>query len=446
MIKRLLLILLLCTVIFTTSISAGGFQINEHGARAMALAGAFTGLANDPSAVYFNPAGITQLRGTQFMGGVTFIAPNNEFTGPNPNSPAQSQTEWEMNTEIFYPINFYVTHQFSEKVYAGFGVSNPYGLGTEWNDDWSGRYLAVDTELRTFFFYGVLAYKFSEQFSLSAGINYATGDVSIVRMLPQADPVTQQLRPDAKTELEGDGSGVGFSAGLLFKPTPKFQVGVSYRSEVTFDFEGDATTDPKTLDFTHPLAGPQSIELPNGPIKAELTTPQNLAVGVAFLPTDKLTLTADFQWIGWSSYDSLTVEFQEYDDPQTGNRLTQSSPRLYEDTFILRGGAEYKFSPEFALRGGLLYDSNPVQDEYVEPTLPDSDRLGLNIGFGYNFTEDLSVDFAYLLLLFTEREITDSKVENPDLTVQATSNNPFFNGTYNSSAHLFGLNLKYTLN
>ena len=442
MVKRMLLSLLLFSFLFTATIQAGGFQINEHGAKAMAMAGAFTGLANDPSAVYFNPAGITQLKGTQFMGGVAFIAPSNEFEGPNPSSPLQTQSTWEMESEIFHPINFFVTHQFSEKVYAGFGLSNPYGLGTEWKDDWAGRYLAHDTELRTFYFYGVLAYKFSEKFSLSAGLNYAYGDVKILQVRPNT--ITNLPANDYKTNLEGDATGVGFSAGLLFKPTPKFQLGLSYRSEVKFEFEGDASSDPGSFTFNHPLAGPTTIQYPNGSIEAELRAPQNFAAGVAFMPSDELTLTADFQWIGWSSYDSLTVEFKEYIDPSTQQLARTSNPRVYEDTYILRAGAEYVLSPAFALRGGVLYDNNPVQDKYLEPTLPDANRLGLNIGFGYNLTENLTFDFAYLLLLFSEREITNSVVKNPDPSVTAVNGN--FNGTYNASVHLLGLNFIYTLN
>jgi len=233
--------------------------------------------------------------------------------------------------------------------------------------------------------------------------------------------------------MEGDGTAFGFTAGILYKPTKELSLGLSYRSESKFDFEGDATTKPTTLDFVHPLAGKQSIPLPNGPIKAPLTTPQNITLGVAYVASDVLTLSADFQYIGWSSYDKLEVTFEKYDLAPTvpGNQNVQSADRNYKNTFILRGGAEYTVSDVFTLRGGLLYDKNPVEDAYVEPTLPDADRIGFNIGFGYKFTENLSVDVSYLLLTFAEREISNSKFG--------------FNGTYQNMAHLFGLNFSYNL-
>lgn len=441
MVKKLTLIIMLALLLNGNSF-ASGFQINEHGAKAMSLAGAFTALANDPSAVYFNPAGITQLYGTQFMGGVTLIAPSSEFTGPTIKSPFQTQNTFEMESQLFTPFNLYVTHQLNDKLFVGLGVNNPFGLGTKWKEDWGGRYLAIDTEIRSFFFTPVIAYKVSDQFSVSAGARIAYADVKIIRAISLADPVTSQLKPDATTKMEGDGTAYGFTFAVLFKPSDKLSFGLNYQSEVKFDFEGEATTTPPTLDFTHPLAGPQSIKLPYGNINAPLTTPQNITAGIAIMPSDDLTVTADFQYVGWSSYDKLEVNFESYRDPSTGSSVV-SAVRDYENSFILRGGAEYKLSPTFDLRGGLIYDSNPVKDEFVDPTLPESDRLGLNLGFGYDLSENLTVDVAYLLLLFSERTVTNSSLTNPDLVVQSVSPGAKFNGTYNSTAHLFGIDFKY---
>lgn len=406
---------------------AGGFQINEHSARAMGMAGAFTGLANDASAVYFNPAGITQLTGTNFLAGITLIAPSAKFTGPTPLT-----TESEMESQLFTPFNFYVTHQFSKSFHAGLGVNNQFGLGTKWEEKWPGRYLAVDTEIRSFFFTPVIAYAFSDQFSISAGALISIADVTIIRMNRLEDPVTKEKKPDAKVDMEGDGNAFGFTAGILFKPSKQFSVGASYRSEMKFDFEGTLTTTPPTLDFTHPLAGPQSVKLPAGDVKAPLTAPQNLSVGIAFMPSDELSITADFQYIGWSSYDSLKVNAENfYFDPPTNTVKETSVGRKYENTFIIRAGAEYLISDIFTIRGGVLYDRNPVQDEYVEPTLPDANRIGINVGFGYKFSKNFHIDVAYLLLTFSERIIDNSKFG--------------FNGTYKNLAHLFGVNLAYGL-
>ena len=444
MIKKLLLILLVSTLL-TGNIFSSGFQINEHGAKAMAMAGAFTGFANDASAVYFNPAGITQLNGTFISAGTTLILPMSKFNGiegaqiPGLLDPAK---EYEMESQVFTPINFYLTQQITDELFVGLSVNNPYGLGTKWDDKWAGRYIAVDTELRTFFFNLVLAYKVTENLSLSGGFVYAMGDVKIIRNLFQADPVTRQVKADAQTNLEGDGNAIGWTAGLFYmSEDKKSSIGISVRSEVEFDFEGDAITTPATLDFVHPLAGPQSITLPTGAIKATLTTPMTVTAGFAAQIAELTTLTGDIQWTGWSSYDTLAVDFVDYVDPNsaTGAKLRTAAPREYKNNYIFRLGLETELSKSFMLRGGILYDTNPVPDRFVEPTLPDSDRLGLNIGFGYQLTDGLSVDVAYMFLKFVNRTISDSNIDSGYPVAIP------FNGTYKSISHLFGVNFSYML-
>jgi long-chain fatty acid transport protein len=131
----------------------------------------------------------------------------------------------------------------------------------------------------------------------------------------------------------------------------------------------------------------------------------------------------------------LEVTFENYDlSLQTpGIQNVASSERNYENTFIVRGGAEYKTSDVFALRAGVFYDKNPIKTEYVDPTLPDADRIGINAGFGYKFTENFGIDFGYLLLLFQDREVTNTV---PDIN---------FNGTYENMSHVFSIDFSYSL-
>ena len=421
--KKLLTLSLAC-VLFASSIYAGGFQINEHGARAMALGGAFTGLANDPSAIYFNPAGITQLKGTRFYFGTTAISPSATYTSGS----GSTAREYEMKGQLFTPINFYITQKLGDKLAVGLGVNNQYGLGTKWNGSWPGRYLAVNTEVRTFFITPVIAYELFNGFSISAGGSFVFGDVTIERKLP--NPLSPALA-DEEIAMAGDATSFGFTAGILYKLSDQFQFGVNYRSEVSLDFKGTATTTPAT--FYHPILK-VNLPFPNGDITAPLKTPQNLTVGLAYMPSDNVTFTADYQYIGWSSYNKLEVTFASYDldlNPANGVQNVSSTPREYENTYIIRAGLEYKLSDNAALRAGLLYDHNPVQTDYIEPTLPDADRVGFNVGFGGKLTDNLGVDFSYMLLTFSERTVSKSKFG--------------FNGTYSNLAHLFGVNFSYSL-
>ena len=418
--KKILQIILI-TLTVNLTLFASGFQINEHGSKAMGMGGAFAGLANDPSAIYFNPSGITKVSGTQIIAGTTLIMPSSSFRGPAPDI-----TEHELESQLFTPIHLYATHQYSEKLYFGFGVGNNYGLGTKWEDDWVGRYMAVETEIRTFFFNLAASYQIIPELSVGFGYVFTYGDVLIGRSL-NLSPFTGE----PYLELEGDGTGSGFIAGLLFNATKALSIGVSYRSQVSIDFEGDAT----------PSKVPTPFEglLPNGGIAAQLTTPENITVGLALKPLKNLTITADYQYVGWDSYEKLEVEFQEFRDSDTGELLVTSSERNYDNGFIARLGAEYNYDRDIDIWAGFLYDSNPVSDERLDPTLPDSDRLGLSAGFGYDVSDNLELQASYLFLRFTEREITNSLESYSGIE---GSNTPL-NGVYNSVAHLFSITLAY---
>lgn len=411
---------LLFLLFLSYSVFASGFQINEHGSKAMAMGGAFAGLANDPSAIYFNPAGITQLMGTHLIGGTTLISPSSTFRGPAP-----SITEYELNSQLFTPIHLYGTHQLTDKFFVGLGVGNNYGLGTKWDDGWIGKYMAVDTEIRTFFFNVVASYQVTENLSLGLGYNLAYGDVIIGRNINLSP-----FNGEAYVEMEGDGLGSGFSAGLLFKASDALSVGLSYRSEVTIEFEGDA----KLSNYPSLFEG----QLPSGKIKAPLTTPANVTFGVSVKPMDKLTLTADYQYVGWSSYDKLEVTFNDFPD-ENGNPYVSSSVRDYDNSYIIRFGAEYNYSNCLDLWGGILYDKNPIKDEKLDPTLPDSDRLGLSLGAGYKLSEKLALQAGYLFLRFSEREITNSEESYSGIEGSTLP----MNGVYNSVAHLISFTLSY---
>jgi len=176
-----------------------------------------------------------------------------------------------------------------------------------------------------------------------------------------------------------------------------------------------------------------TVPWPNGTLKSKLTTPQNATFGLAYMPSDQWTITFDFQYVGWSSYDKLEVTFETYNlnNPTVAGSSVETVQRQYQNCYIVRFGCEYKAYENFAIRFGFLFDKNPVKDEYLEPTLPDANRLGFNIGFGGKLTEHLGMDFAYLYLPFDDRSVSNSVFG--------------FNGTYKGSAHLIGLNFGYSL-
>ena len=415
-----ILSILTAALLTSSMIFASGFQINEHGAKAMALGGAFAGLANDPSAIYFNPAGITQLTGTHFMGGATLIVPKSSFRGPSP-----SITEYNLDNQYFNPINFYITHQLTEKFHIGVGVYNPYGLGTRWPSDWVGKYMAIETKITTFYATAVAAYEVSPKLSLAFGYTFAYGDVTITR-----DQNLSPFNGNAFVSLTGNGTGAGWTLGVLYKPSKYFSLGASYRSRVHFKFTGDATaTAPSQLKGL----------LPTGSISAPLTPPDNWTIGIVIKPSEKFLITADFQYVGWDSYNKLEVTFNDFIDSETGKPLVSSSERNFNDGYITRLGTEYVMSDLLTLRGGIFYDVNPIDDWRLDPTLPDANRIGFNAGVGIHLSDNLSLDLGYLFLRFDERTVTNSLESYSGIEGSFVP----FNGVYTSSAHLIAADFSY---
>jgi long-chain fatty acid transport protein len=420
--KHRIATLFVLLVLGSSTIFAGGFQLNEHGARPMALGGAFTAIVNDASAVYWNGAGMSFLEGTNFILGAALIAPSNSFRGI---SPAIDKTE--MVSQTFYPPHLFATHKISDQFSVGLGVSVPFGLGTLWETNWIGRYLAVETELQTLAFPLVVSWKILDNLSLSAGGSYHHASVIISRASPLSP-----LEGEAFIKLEGDeSSAFGYNFGVLWKPTDVVSVGASFRSQVNFSFSGTAESE-----------GPEQLEadLPKGDISAELTTPLNIQGGVAVRVIKQLQLSADFQWVGWSSYDTLAVDFKdrEYDD--------LSSPRLYNDSYIIRFGAQYEFNNELSLLGGIYFDQMPVDPENLSPSLPDSDRLGFSIGVDAKITENLGVSGSYLFIRSSELTVSNSNEIYTQFDEGNEESASKFNGTYNSYANIFSVSFYYSIN
>ncbi len=393
------------TMVLPSLVIGGGFQLNEHGAKGMAQGGAFAARADDPSAIYFNPAGLAFVNGIQVYAGATLIAPQVSFFGP---LQLNTNSESKMVSQTFTPINVYGTYQVDQRLTVGLGINNPYGLGTEWNSDWAGKYISTKVSLNTFFFSPTVGIKINDDLSFGAGINYVTGKVNL-----QRDIAIPFDAPPPVATLDMSASSVGYNVGVLYKFSPTISVGASFRSSVKLNASGTASFSP---DYSQ-------LGLPSGSVSSSLTLPSTAFVGVAVKPMDNLELEADYQFVGWSTYKELDIAFQN----NAADNIT--SPKNYQDTYILRVGGQYTMG-DLKLRAGYLFDHTPVQTQYIDPLLPDANRNGLNVGIGYKVTSSLTVDVSYMFLKFDQRKAENTVVN--------------FDGTYNSSASLVGIDFGYT--
>jgi long-chain fatty acid transport protein len=406
-----------------SSLSHGaGFLIYEHGAAAMAMGGAFVGLANNPTAVFHNPAGIAFLDGTQISMGTTLITSNTSLELTNLATTVETVSQW------FYPSTFYISHKINDRIAAGFGFFSPYGLGTKWDEDYPLRFLSTKDDMKTFFFNPVVAIKLDEKFSVAVGVTYiystlAFDRVNLVDLTPYGGSIYE-----APIEVKGNADAFALNAGLLYKGE-NFSLGFNWRGGFDLDFEGDLALDNTNIP---------AIFQPSVPTEADVATtmaiPHILAFGVAFNLTESLIVTADFHYILWSSFEEFVIEV---DNPDPVPDETETFDENWKDSYLIRGGFQYMVNENFALRAGVLYDKTPQPVESMDPLLPDANRLAFTGGFGYK-SGNFVIDVAYQYEPFKDRES-----DNRGLVLDPGTGANLGLGTYSTTAHLIGVSIGF---
>jgi long-chain fatty acid transport protein len=405
--KKVLAFLTVCLLALAPSARSSGFLIYEHGAAAMAMAGAFTSLAKDPSALWHNPAGLAFLEGTQIMGGATIIFPSGSVQFPDyPGAPAYNQVH-----KVFYPPNFYISHRISDRIAVGLGVTSPFGLGIEWPEPESfpWRFLGTKSDMVTFNVNPAVAVQLSKRFSVGLGVSfiYSTLTQSVVQLMPMGETLIE-----VPSEVDVNGTAFGFNAGALYLGDG-FRLGFSYRSRFTLDYSGTISLDVPVYETPFEGTGETSFGFPD-----------ILTMGLSFDLTKKLVWAVDLHYMLWSTYDTYTFHI-EVPDLALAEDLTV--PTLWKDSYIARTGLEYQATDRLALRAGFAYDRSPQPASTMDSSLPDANRTTFTAGFGYKIGK-VTLDFAYQYENFHER--TSARPE-------------IFQGTFNTQAHLFGINLGY---
>jgi long-chain fatty acid transport protein len=405
----------------------------------MGMANAFVAQADDPSAIFYNPAGIAFSEGTAVSLGVTVVnVPETEFTGSTElgddrinSRPGQimSNLGIKARDDVFFPPNFYMTTSEADSPWAfGIGVGTLYPLAKRWDTTSPFRDEVKEIAIKPININPTVAYHFDElNLALGLGIDYTYSQVWLEKDTYAFNPAV--LGPSAahiaSSEIEGDGDGWGYNFGLLWKPLECISVAVSYRSEIELDIDGDA-------DFLYTVTGRNVIAgeagLPVSMIPAvasadaatEITLPDTWSFGLAWMPTDRLTVEIDADRFGWSSYDELDI------DLGSGSLLgdSPSAPKDWNDVWAYRMGMEYALTEALDLRLGYARDNTPIPNDTIGPELPDADRNNYTFGFGYK-GERAVFDFAYMWVEFDDR--------NVDNDIQT--------GTYESDAYLFAANL-----
>jgi long-chain fatty acid transport protein len=399
---------LLLLVLGVASAQAAG---PVHGAKAAGMGTAFIAVADDPSAIVHNPAGITQLSGGSIYGGVTALAPYTRYE-----SPAGSREE--TRSQIFFPPHLYLTHELAGKdISLGMGLFSPFGIGgRKWDENGHLRYFSTESFMATFVANPTVAWRVSDRLSLAFGLDYMKARNEARRKIDQS--LLGGADGSARLMMEGD--GWGYNLGLLLRLTDRVNLGLAYRSAIKVDMEGDLKVD----DIAPALQGLFGGVSFKTPVSTRAEFPAICSLGASYSLNDKWTLATDFELVRWESFDVSTLDILQEIPPF----LVDSSVRLdWDDSWQFKAGFDYRYSEKISLRGGYAYITNPVPEHTLEPGNPDAEMHNLTVGIGYQHSR-WALDGFYDLGLYESRKV----------------NNALLAGRFENRVHFLGLSAGYS--
>lgn len=404
----IVLLPLLSIILFPAHAFAGG---PVHGGKAAGMGTAFIGLADDPSAILFNPAGLAQIKGTQVYGGVTALRPTTTYT----NDAGLSETT---KSQLFFPPHLYFsTDSAGKDIVFGMGLYSPFGIGgRKWSESGLTRYQSVESSIATVSLNPTVAWRASDTVSLAVGVDYLRANMRMKRMMDQSLFGAM----DAASTIEADGDGWGYNFGALFRAGPGLRIGAAYRSAIKVDYRGDLAIE-RIAPALQPLFGGPSYQTG---ITTRNRFPDIWSLGVAYSASPKLLLAADAELVRWSSFKRMDLNVGLEAPPAL---VDSSAPLDWDDSWQFKIGAEYTVSETLALRAGYAFINTQVPDGSLEPGNPDADQHNISIGFGYR-DSPFTLDGFYNVSLYRDRSVR----------------NVILSGTYENIAHFAGVSVSRT--
>jgi len=382
-------------LIITSGAQAAGFALIEQNASGMgnAYAGA-AAVAADASTIFFNPAGMTYIDGTQAVGALHLINPNAEFHNDGSvaaNGGRPLGNEGPNAGDLAFVPNFYLMTDITPSIRVGVGLNAPFGLKTEYGDDWMGRFQADKSEVKTININPSIAFKVNDQLSLGFGVSAMRADATLTQ--------TVNFGPfgEGSAKVKGDDWGFGFNLGAIYQVTETTRVGMAYRSKVEQHLDGD-------VKFSRPagLPAPFVNATPNGGVKADVTLPESFSVSAFSKLNDTWDLMGDVTWTRWSQFEELKIV--------RDNGVTLAlTPENWENTMRYSIGVNYHYSEVLKLRAGLAYDEEAIDDEFRTARIPGNDRKWVSLGASYQVSPKSKFDVGYSHLFISDADIDDDQ-------------------------------------
>ena len=361
---------------FATQTYAAGFQLSEQSAIQMGRAMAGAGIVGDDlSAVHYNPAGMTLLSGTRMQATGTWVAVNLDYEGDS------GQSENGRLKGQIIPAGF-ITHQINDSLWAGLGLTVPYGMGTEFGEGWEGRERGTESMILTFDINPNLAWKVNEKLSVGGGVSlqYAKAELGSGRIVSKNGHTIN-------SNVKGDSWAWGWNVGVMFQPVETVRLGLAYRSNISHNADGHTTLNnvPVKIDNGLVLTNIRSD------MEVRIKTPDTITFSATWEATDALRLSGTARWSKWSNFHSLDVQNLDLAGTQFSSTVVENN---WDDTWFFSVGADYKLNGQWTIRGGVAYDQGPVENQYRMAVIPDTDRVWFSGGASYKYTDNLTFDFG----------------------------------------------------
>ncbi|VVN48800.1 Long-chain fatty acid transport protein [Pseudomonas fluorescens] len=399
----------LAVALASTQIFASGFALNEQ-----SISGMGTGFAgrsssaDDASTIFGNPAGMSRLKREQVTGGVAFIDAHTDISDAS-SRPNGGTNKGDMVPFMGVPMGYYVK-PIDDQWAFGIGVYAPFGLVTDYENGFAGRYFGSKSEVKIVTIQPTVSYAFNDKVSIGFGptINRIDGKLeSNLSLDPRA--------PDGEVKIKGDDTALGYNVGILVQATDSTSVGLTYHSKVKYKIEGDTKVN-------YGLLGALG-QNPNQKFDASLdiTTPESVDFSVTHKLDSQWTLYAGSTWTRWSRLKEISVENEGVPAALAARGFgTITEEQNWHDTWAHAIGASYQLNKQWVLRTGLSVDQAPTNNENRSPRIPTGDRTIFSLGAGWSPTDDLTIDVAYSYLHEESvkindnngRQVYDAKYEN----------------------------------
>lgn len=427
------------TLVFGTgTVVAAGFQLNETSGSGLgnAFAGA-AAAAEDASTLWSNPAGLSRLGERQMAGAIHLVTPSikfrNQFSAAATQQPLGGDGGDAGGLNVV--PNGYFAMPLNRQWTLGLGINAPWGLVTDYDDGWIGRFQADKSDIKTVNINPAASYRLQDNLSLGFGLNVQWIDATFTNQVNYSGALLQAGGPatpglETGVRIKGSDTAFGWNAGLLWELDKDRRVGVHFRSGIRYDVSGDVTFSNPTT--SNPAAAAVNTNvLFNSGVTAKVKLPPIANLSYYGAIDNRWAVMADAQWTGWSTVKDLTFV-------RSSGVTLGSTPENFKDVWKLAAGASYRYDGTWLFRGGVAYDRSPVQREFRTPRLPDHDRVWVTAGAQYRWSPSMKIDFGAGYVRAKEAAINKSG-DPPSVLA-----NGLLNGQYKATVTILSAQLTST--